>query len=596
MQLYIIIYTSLQLLPQQQMPPQIIPSSSLDQTNKTVSSPIENYKNKSALTIPSGSSSSTSSKYLTNSNNLEPTNNRLTDITPPSTNSNNCNSPIIHTPRGGGDNNDLLDEIVHSLIAGAKRDVDDEESEIEEKLEEEHKQSEEVEDENEEEPGDITEERVEDGEDTGNKEREENINSDAATKATEQSDATNYYSRLQRISSVPITSTPTNAYYRLLVKRGPRGHILVTFTLLTVQWIYIYTPLMYKTVSTMLFKLHIYNPTILYEREYQRQMELKYGPSRKKIKMGFTSKLFGTSSGKNSQAKAKSERQKLADMDATAKLRQLYKTIKSGSSGKLSEVKYRYLSVAFRMKYGLGHDYRIEKKPRIFMGEIVDSNDIISPVNLDGEVGVDGNVVFSDDKALNEDGGEQKCYANAEPCNQKQQRHPKREGIEDWVVMAFATKNTDTNRKQTEESMSSYSNTRAEVERDAILAAAWESHEAEQSLLVQSKKDNHCNSINQRAASRRKVGRDDNVSTLSSSSRGSNSGYDASKMFQSVMTRVGSNGRIFGAYPNDALPIDKCANEGGVIQLARRYGYGKWTSGYNNSEDKVQIFDEEDDV
>jgi len=591
MQLYIIIYTSLQLLPQQQMPPQIIPSSSLDQSNKTVSSPIENYKNKSTLTIPSGSSS-TSSKYLTNSNNLE-----LIDITPPSTNSNNCNSPIIHTPRGGGDNNDLLDEIVHSLIAGAKRDVDDEESEIEEKVEEEYKQSEEVEDENEEEPGDITEERVEDGEDTGNKEREENINSDAATKATEQSDATNYYSRLQRISSMPITSTPTNAYYRLLVKRGPRGHILVTFTLLTVQWIYVYTPLMYKTVSTMLFKLHIYNPTILYERECQRQMELKYGPSRKKIKMGFTSKLFGTSSGKNSQAKAKSERQKLADMDATAKLRQLYKTIKSGSSGKLSEVKYRYLSLAFRMKYGLGHDYRIEKKPRIFMGEIVDSNGIISPVNLDGEVGVDGDLVaFSDDKALNEDGGEQECYANAEPCNQKQQRHPKREGIEDWVVMAFATKNTDTNRKQTEESMSSYSNIRAEVERDAILAAAWESHEAEQSLLVQIKKDNHCNSINQRAASRRKVGRDDNVSTLSSSSRGSNSGYDASKMFQSVMTRVGSNGRIFGAYPNDALPIDKCANEGGVIQLARRYGYGKWTSGYNNSEDKVQIFDEEDDV
>ena len=249
MQLYIIIYTSLQLLPQQQMPPQIIPSSSLDQSNKTVSSPIENYKNKSTLTIPSGSSS-TSSKYLTNSNNLE-----LTDITPPSTNSNNCNSPIIHTPRGGGDNNDLLDDIVHSLIAGAKRDVDDEESEIEEKVEEEYKQSEEVEDENEEEPGDITEERVEDGEDTGNKEREENINSDAATKATEQSDATNYYSRLQRISSMPITSTPTNAYYRLLVKRGPRGHILVTFTLLTVQWIYVYTPLMYKTVSTMLFKL-----------------------------------------------------------------------------------------------------------------------------------------------------------------------------------------------------------------------------------------------------------------------------------------------------------------------------------------------------
>jgi hypothetical protein len=40
------------------------------------------------------------------------------------------------------------------------------------------------------------------------------------------------------------------------------------------------------------------------------------------------------------------------------------------------------------------------------------------------------------------------------------------------------------------------------------------------------------------------------------------------------MTRVGSNGRLLGAYPMDALPIEECCNRKGVIELARRYGYG----------------------
>ena len=44
------------------------------------------------------------------------------------------------------------------------------------------------------------------------------------------------------------------------------------------------------------------------------------------------------------------------------------------------------------------------------------------------------------------------------------------------------------------------------------------------------------------------------------------------------MTRVGSNGRIFGAYPNDAPPIEQCAHKRGVMGLARRYGYGNWKS------------------
>ena len=68
-------------------------------------------------------------------------------------------------------------------------------------------------------------------------------------------------------------------------------------------------------------------------------------------------------------------------------------------------------------------------------------------------------------------------------------------------------------------------------------------------------------------------------------------------MFQSVMTRVGTNGRIFGAYPNDAPPINECANERGVIRLARRYGYGDWKEADDNNweytEDHLMQSDDE---
>lgn len=94
------------------------------------------------------------------------------------------------------------------------------------------------------------------------------------------------------------------------------------------------------------------------------------------------------------------------------------------------------------------------------------------------------------------------------------------------------------------------------------------------------------------------LGNDIGVETAAASGDTSSGGYGASKMFQSVMTRVGSNGRIFGAYPNDAQPIEECANEKGVIQLARRYGYGDWRASDKMGrygQDFAQNHDDEDE-
>ena len=131
----------------------------------------------------------------------------------------------------------------------------------------------------------------------------------------------------------------------------------------------------------------------------------------------------------------------------------------------------------------------------------------------------------------------------------------------------------------------SSSNIWEEVERDAILAAAWESRAAEQSALANHRGSTRPNNLSRmgttKAADSGDSDDDDDILEIAKSSS-SSSGY-GSKMFQSVMTRVGTNGRIFGAYPNDAPPINECANERGVIQLARRYGYGNWKEADDDS-------------
>ena len=90
--------------------------------------------------------------------------------------------------------------------------------------------------------------------------------------------------------------TPTNAYYRFLVRRGPKGHVLAALTLVAVQWIHAYLPRLYRSVAAILLKLRIYDPRALRERERQRQFEIRYGKPAKKKKGLLTSKLFGSGS------------------------------------------------------------------------------------------------------------------------------------------------------------------------------------------------------------------------------------------------------------------------------------------------------------
>ena len=340
------------------------------------------------------------------------------------------------------------------------------------------------------------------------------------------------------IESIVVSTTPTNAYYRFLVRRGPKGHFLAAFTLLSVQWVHTYLPFVYQSVALVLLKLRIYNPQILYDRERRRLYEARYGKPKKR---GVMSKLFGSSSAAEKNAQVKH-----ADQEATSKLKELYKVMKDGSEGMLSEVKYRYLSVDFRRRHQLGNEYRIEK-PRAFMGEVVEGS------NVDVDQTISDEVVLSDAEDEEDTTAEGSLASSGESQRTRRVRRKV-----DWAAKAFMAPPRGSKKPPQVWKM---------VERDEIISAAMKSVSAERSFVRGRRK----------AKARTSSGLDeyedfeDNSRDLAKSS-----GY-AGTMLKSVMTRVGSNGRVFGAYPNDAPPIEQCANERGVIELARRYGYGQWT-------------------
>ena len=340
------------------------------------------------------------------------------------------------------------------------------------------------------------------------------------------------------IESIVVSTTPTNAYYRFLVRRGPKGHFLAAFTLLSVQWVHTYLPFVYQSVALVLLKLRIYNPRILYDRERRRLYEARYGKPKKR---GVMSKLFGSSS-----AAEKNARVKQADQEATSKLKELYKIMKDGSEGMLSEVKYRYLSVDFRKRHQLGNEYRIEK-PRAFMGEVVEGSN--------AEMGD----ATSDEVVLSDAEDEEDTTAEGSLASSGGSRRMRRARRKvDWAAKAFMTPPRGSKKPPQVWNM---------VDRDEIVSAAMKGAIAERSFVEGRMK----------VKARTSSGLDEDEDFEDDSSNlAKTSGY-AGTMFKSVMNRVGTNGRIFGAYPNDAPPIEQCANERGVIELARRYGYGQWT-------------------
>jgi hypothetical protein len=179
------------------------------------------------------------------------------------------------------------------------------------------------------------------------------------------------------------------------------------------------------------------------------------------------------------------------------------------------------------------------KKPVKFMGEEVGGGFD----EMEGD-----EVVIDEEDAFHLEDGEDGDTADEDgrqmiPSSQKQQRRKRK--ISDWVVQSFANRHFPSLKSDRGDASNQQpsSSIWKSVQKDAILNAAWTSRQSEKSIWAN---DNRSSVEDTLPTSRP-------ISTTKSSQSSS-----ASKMFQSVMTRVGSNGRILGAYPMDAPPIEEC--------------------------------------
>ncbi|KAL7550077.1 hypothetical protein ACHAWF_013312, partial [Thalassiosira exigua] len=381
---------------------------------------------------------------------------------------------------------------------------------------------------------------------------------------------------LGRPALLPRT-TPTNAYYRFLVRRGPRGHFAAALTLVLVQWIHRYIPLGYMCAASTLRKLRIYDPEVLWERDRRREMERRFGPPPQKAT--FASKLFGSSSSSSSSKKAKATMQRRSDEDATAKLKRLYKAAVAG--GTPSEVKYRYLSAGFRRKHGLGTEFRT-RKPRSFLGELVEGS--VGGTAPAGAGEEEEEAVLSDEEADPRDAepegrgtegskGDEAAAALAGPRRGPTPRGgerrrrvvpPKRKAIDDWVAAAFVRP-----ARGGRDAPTTSSSLWDAADRRAILDAALGSAAEEARAASAAARDGRRRTAED-DAERIGAGVDGDRSLGGSAPSAGGYGSYGASAFKSALTKVGSaNGRILGAYPNDAPPIEECAHERGVIGLAR---------------------------
>ena len=380
--------------------------------------------------------------------------------------------------------------------------------------------------------------------------------------------------KISRRSSYP--SKPPNLFYRLLLPTGLIGRIIVMLCIAIAEFLHRYIPELYFVLKWFFTKVGIYDPyaTTRSSGSYNRYGDGTH-PRKKsrKIIIPQVNKQYaafisadGTSS--TGGKKATREQRKAADTVALAKLSSL------GYSTK--EAKYKHLSERFMKQYNLG---KYAQEQKVY-------EQLITPILLEAER-------IQDDEVKNDN-------------------HEEEDDEEDWVVKALSSSATDNIQPST----------RDNIHINEEYTKISDSHSSSSTKRKRRKKkkttnDNllpfHITNVEHSASIGTSgttvgvsfnIGFNNNKSNKDKSQRKSkmlevaaSSKTDLGKKKVRVQPRgsdrdggggvlgrlraVGANNalssRLLGAYPGDAPSREEAASAQGVIELARKYGYGEWS-------------------
>eukprot|EP00978_Attheya_sp_CCMP212_P000203 scaffold367_cov46-Attheya_sp.AAC.2 len=399
-------------------------------------------------------------------------------------------------------------------------------------------------------------------------ERTNNGSADAAAAVT---------SNVER-KEIVRASTPPNALYRLLLRRGPVGHGVVSIAVVWVEWVELYLPWVAHFLTWVLASLHIYTgPRPIASRNHPNNRPSSVSSRAAHMNAAYAGVV--SRPGKVGQVETKK-----ADEVALAKLRTLGTT--NSHDKHQTDAKYGHVSTFFLKRHGLGPYYPTK-------ADESSTSAHSSTQRILGE---------SFRETTNGEGGTTTNMASLLEPPEEQDLYTEEQ---DWVVQALQEGPYEVSSSWNENVLVSPSSsavrvgldvrgmvtkkraseTKPTTKRTKVLSLAsvdrWHVLEA----AAASKRHDHLGERHNTHQRRRPAA----VKKTSDRDGG-------------VMGRlraVGANSfvsrQLLGAYPGDAVPPQQAGSANGVMELARKYGYGDWSDDNDNDNEDNGSSDEEDD-
>jgi len=365
---------------------------------------------------------------------------------------------------------------------------------------------------------------------------------------------------------------PPNLVYRLLLPAGLIGRVIVMLCIMIAEFLHRYIPELYFILEWICIQVGIYDPfakPILYRPRafYDSKQPITFGTAQVHTQYSAFISADGTSS--TGGKKANSQQKKAADAVAMAKLSIL---------GTTREAKYKHLSDAFMKQYNLGN-YAQEQKvyEEWIVPTIMEEDNRQDPKNLESR---------TTPKEDNEDDEEE----------------------EDWVVKALSSEATPsstlvyTEIKDIHETNAPHSSKLKKKKRRKKKGLPFQITNIEPTASIgtsgstiglsfnigfhnpHEKKNKKSKMLEAAAASRTDRGTKKKVRTSPPKASDRDGGGGVLGRLRAVGANNALSSRLLGAYPGDAPSREEAANARGVIELAKKYGYGQWSDSSDSEE------------
>jgi hypothetical protein len=355
-----------------------------------------------------------------------------------------------------------------------------------------------------------------------------------------------------------------NLIYRLLLPLGLIGRAIVMFCIMIAELLHHYIPELYVVLKWFFTTIGVYDPLARSSRRRPLHTSMKpKGSGQLEVNTQYSAFISSDATGGK---KASKEQKKAVDALALEKLSML---------GTTREAKYRHLSEAFMKKYNLG---KYAKEQKAYESIIAPS---IKELYMDSRKQVDQQA--TDESDDEEDDWVVKALASDDI--RAVDRLPSIDGVTETKEGKVSAE--ETNRKKKRRRKKSVPFTITNVEPTATISTSGSAIGLSFSIGFNGKKSKS-KMLEAAAASRTDHGKKKRkVKPMASDREG---GGGVLGRIRAVGANNPLSSRLLGAYSLDAPSREEAGDARGIIEIAKRYGYGEWSDNDSDDSSEDRIF------